>query len=158
MRAAALRFASGNFMRWLFMKNAPIKVLCVDDNDLVAEGIKMKLSAAEDYQWLGQLRDADKLVQVAFQKRPHVILLDIDMPGKDPFVAIRELADLFPSVRVVMLSGYVRQDLIDRAIESGAWGYVAKSDGADMVLRAISRVARGEFTLGPDVEDEYRRG
>lgn len=139
------------------MRNLPIKVLCVDDNDLVAEGIRMKLSKADQFQWLGQLRSAEDLVKVAMHKRPHVVLLDIDMPGKDAFEAMKELNELFPNVRVVMLSGYVKQDLIDRAIESGAWGYVAKSDGADTVLRAIRRAASGEFTLGPDVEDEYRR-
>lgn len=145
-----------NLAGW-FMKNAPIKVLCVDDNDLVAEGIRMKLNMTDRFQWLGQLRSAEELVQTVLHTRPHVVLLDIDMPGKDVFVAMQELSELFPNVRVVMLSGYVQQRLIDRAIESGAWGYVSKSDGADTVLNAITRVVEGEFTLGPDVEDEYRR-
>jgi DNA-binding NarL/FixJ family response regulator len=139
------------------MRNEPIKVLCVDDNDLVAEGLRMKLRHTGDFEWMGSLREADDLVKAAWRSRPHVVLLDIDMPGKDPFEAMRELTDMFPSVRVLMLSGHVRRELIDRAIESGAWGYVSKNEGADVIVHAIERVARGEFTLGPDVQDEYRR-
>jgi DNA-binding NarL/FixJ family response regulator len=67
------------------------------------------------------------------------------------------VAELFPNMRVVILSGHVRRELIDRAIESGAWGYVSKHDGADAVVAAIRSVARGEFTLGPEVQAEYRR-
>lgn len=139
------------------MKNVPIRILCVDDNDLVAEGIRMKLGPINTFQWVGHLRNAEELSKVAYQTRPHVVLLDIDMPGKDPFVAMHELSELFPNIRVIMLSGYVQHGLIDRAVEAGAWGYVSKHEGADVVLSAIERVSEGEFTLGPDVEEEYRR-
>ncbi len=139
------------------MKISPISVLCVDDNDLVAEGLRIKLTSAEDFHWIGHLATAEQLVETAYRLQPQVVLLDIDMPGRDPFQALQQLSELLPSVRVVMLSGYVQHGLIDRAIESGAWGYVSKHQGADSILSAIRQVAQGEFTLGHDVEEEYRR-
>lgn len=139
------------------MKNVPIKVLCVDDNDLVAEGIMLKLQSNGRFQWVGQLRTAESLLEISWRRRPNVVLLDIDMPGKDAFDAMHELNELLPNVRVLMLSGYVQHELIERAIESGAWGYVSKNEGANIIVDAIERVAEGEFTLGPDVEEEYHR-
>ncbi len=136
----------------------PIRVLCVDDNDLVAEGIRIKLDIERGgFEWIGQLRDANHLVQEAFRTKPNVILLDIDMPGKDAFEALHEVSELFPNVRVLMLSGHVRRELIERAIEAGAWGYISKHEGADLIIDAIERVTNGEFALGPDVQREYRR-
>lgn len=140
------------------MRNEPIRVLCVDDNDLVAEAVRMKLGIEGGrFEWVGQLRSADRLVQETWHSRPQVVLLDIDMPGRDVFDALKELNELFPNVRVIMLSGYVERDLIERAIEAGAWGYIAKREGADLIVRAIDQVSRGEFALGPDVQREYRR-
>jgi two-component system response regulator DesR len=136
----------------------PIRVLCVDDNDLVVEAIQIKLShSRQEFEWLGQLSTADHLVTTAMHERPDVVLLDIDMPGRDPFAALAQLSELFPQVRVIMLTGYVRRDLIDRAVEAGAWGYISKHDGADILIDAIHNVMRGEFVMGPHAEEEYRR-
>lgn len=136
--------------------NAPIKVLCVDDNFLVAEGIKIKLALAGGFEWMGQLADADDLVEHVRRKRPDIVLLDIDMPGKDAFTALRELHDAGLNTRVLMVSGHVRTELIDRAVEAGAWGYVSKGEGAEQIINAIHDVLAGKFVMGPEVASEYR--
>lgn len=133
-----------------------IKVLCVDDNFLVTEGLKTKLSMSGGFEWVGQLPNAEGLVELVQKTKPDVVLMDIDMPGPDAFEALRELSSLCPDVRTIMISGYVRNDLIDQAIEAGAWGYVAKGEAAEAIVDAIRRVARGEFALGPEVQSEYR--
>lgn len=133
-----------------------IKVLCVDDNFLVAEGIKIKLSLAGGFEWLGQLSDADNLVEEVGRSRPDIVLLDIDMPGKDAFTALEELGEEHPETRVLMVSGHVRSDLIDRAVEAGAWGYISKGDGADSIVNAIRDIMNGKFVMGAEVTAEYR--
>lgn len=134
----------------------PIRVLCVDDNFLVAEGIKIKLMLAGGFDWLGQLSDADNLVEEVRRLRPDIVLLDIDMPGRDAFEALEELNSLNLNTRVIMVSGHVRTDLIDRAVEAGAWGYVSKGEGAETIILAINEVMGDRFVMGPEVSAEYR--
>jgi len=134
----------------------PIRVLCVDDNFLVAEGIKIKLSLAGGFEWLGQLSDADDLINQVERTKPDVVLLDIDMPGRDAFAALDELSENFAQTRVIMVSGHVRTELIDRAVEAGAWGYVSKGEGAEAIVSAIHQVMDGRFVMGPEVAAEYR--
>lgn len=135
--------------------HSPIRVLCVDDNDLVVDAIGVKLSLAGGFEWLGQLNDATDLAGEVQRRRPDVVLLDIDMPGRDPFDALVELTDRCPTVRVLMFSGHIRGELIDRAIDAGAWGYLSKHEETESIVTAIRRVASGEFVLGIDAEAEY---
>jgi DNA-binding NarL/FixJ family response regulator len=137
--------------------NRIITVLCVDDNPEVAEAIKLALQSVPDIEFVGCLSEAGALVDEACRTSPDVVLLDIDMPGKNPFEAMNELSGTCPDVRVLMYSGHIRMELIDRALENGAWGYVAKSDELSALLAAIRRAARGEFTLSPSVETVYGR-
>ena len=132
-----------------------IRVLCVDDNFLVSEGIKIRLNLAGGFEWVGQLPDADRLIEQVQQSRPDIVLLDLDMPGKDAFTAMRELADVEPDVRTIVISGHVRSELVDKAVEAGAWGYISKSEGPETIVAAIRQVVNGEFVVGPDVKAEY---
>ena len=70
----------------------PIRVLCVDDNPEVIEAIRLRLEHEPRYAWAGSLATADRLMEVARARRPDIILLDVDMPGRDPFETVLELA------------------------------------------------------------------
>lgn len=131
-------------------------VYCADDNPLVTDALRVQFERARDFRWMGCSEDADSLVKAVSQRGcPDIILLDIDMPGKDPFEAIAELTELCADVRVVMYTGMVRRELIDQAVEAGAWGYVAKSDGEEALFTAMRKVLDGEFALSPEVEAAY---
>ena len=134
-------------------------MLCADDNELIGDAIQIKLNLCPEHQfeWLGQLQEATDLVNEAIRRQPDVVLLDIDMPGKDPIEALRQLTEFMPSVRVLMLTAHVRRDLIERAIEAGAWGYLSKYSGGETIVDAIQSVFRGEFVLGPGVASAYRQ-
>lgn len=125
-----------------------IGVLCVDDNRFVAEAIQGQLALAEDFQWLGHLPNALNLLQHVQRLKPHVVLLDIDMPGPSAFDALQQISTDCPDVAVLILSGYVKPDLIDRAIDAGASGYLSKGDDADTLLADMRRAAAGQFVLG----------
>lgn len=138
-----------------FLSRDRVSVLCVDDNAEVAEAIRIKLSRLQGFAWTGWLPKADQLVEYAKQIRPQLILLDVDMPGLDPFAALAELSKHCPESRVLVFSGHVRGDLIERALDTGAWGYVSKNDGEDELLEALNRVAGGDFALSPEVRRVY---
>jgi len=134
-----------------------IRVLCVDDNDLVSDALRRKFATEADFMWCGSLPDASDLADFVAERRPDVVLLDIDMPGIDTFDALRGVTARCPDSRVVMLSGHVRKDLIDRAVEAGAWGYLSKGEETADILEAIRGVAAGRFMLSREAAAEYKR-
>jgi DNA-binding NarL/FixJ family response regulator len=129
-----------------------IRLLCVDDNPRIVDALRLLLSHSPGYEWTGSIASADDLLDVARARQPDVIVLDVDMPGRDPFEVVSDLATHCPEQRVIMLSGHVRKELVSRAISVGAWGYVAKADGERAMLEAIGRVAEGEVVLSPEVQ------
>ncbi|HYE60730.1 MAG TPA: response regulator transcription factor [Phycisphaerales bacterium] len=129
-----------------------VRVLCVEDNEIVADALRSRLGLEPGIEWAGWLASADDLVAAVEGERPDIILLDIDMPGRDPFEALQEALARSPHTRAVMFTGHVRKPLVDRAIAAGAWGYVSKEDGAQALVDAITRVLNGEFVFSPSVQ------
>jgi DNA-binding NarL/FixJ family response regulator len=134
-----------------------VRVLCVDDNELVADAIARALRERTDMSWLGWLPDVRELRSTVDRLSPDVILLDIDMPHGDSFKALQELTLEVPDTRVIMLSGYVRRELVERALEAGAMGYISKNDAPRVILDGIARVAAGELILGPEAEAAFHQ-
>jgi DNA-binding NarL/FixJ family response regulator len=136
------------------MTGKPIRVLCVDDNRFIADAMARRLLLEESMEWAGWLEQVAGPEDV-LQARPDVVMLDVDMPGFDSFELVRRLGELSPQTRILMFSGHVRADYIDRAVDAGAWGYVSKNESIGDVLAAIRRVAQGEFVTTADVDAAY---
>jgi two-component system, NarL family, response regulator DesR len=134
-----------------------VGVMCVDDNATVVDALRCRIELEQDMRWLGHLLTADALASEVIRLGADVILLDLDMPGKDPLSALAELASACPQARAIMLSGYVSEDFIDRAIDAGAWGYVAKSEKPEAIIAAVRRGMAGQIAFGPDVTRQYLR-
>jgi DNA-binding NarL/FixJ family response regulator len=102
------------------------RVFCADDNPLVTHALRRYIERSGRFDWMGCSEDADTLLRTVDSLGcPDIVLLDIDMPGMDPFEAIGALGARCGGARVMMYTGMVRRDLIDRALEAGAWGYVS---------------------------------
>src|SRR5688500_3633272 len=117
--AFALRTSEAAAMTANINQDREIRVLCVDDDELVGQIIRITLKHAGGFEWLGQLHSADELLDRSRQEAPDVVLLDLCMPGKSAFVAMQELIALCPTTRILLFTGYAGQNLIDRAIEAG---------------------------------------
>ena len=132
------------------------RILCVDDHAVLAEGLKAKIELARDLEFVGHLATADGLVAEVRRTRPHVVVLDIEMPGPDPFEAAHDVQRQCKDVRTVFLSAYVKDHFIDAAFSSGAWGYLYKGDDLDLIIDGIRNVARGQFVMGPKILERSR--
>jgi DNA-binding NarL/FixJ family response regulator len=130
-----------------------IRILCVDDHAFLVEGLIARFALEPDFQIVGRLSSAENLVEEVKRTGAQIVLLDIEMPGPDPFDALAELRRRLEDVKVIMLSAYIRDHYIDAAYKAGAWGYFCKSDEMTSLVEGIRKVARGEFALGAKVQD-----
>ncbi|MBL1216848.1 MAG: DNA-binding response regulator [Planctomycetes bacterium] len=137
-----------------------IGVVVVDDHEIAREGVRSRLELETDFEVLAELPSADDLIPTCEQHQPQVVLMDIDMPGSDPFTMIQDLKRLQPDVRVLILSAYVRDGYVDAAVQAGAWGYLSKNQSFDDIVRSVRRVVAGELAYPPEILDrfEYSHG
>lgn len=133
----------------------PIRILCVDDHAFLIEGLRARLDVEPDMEFVGRLPSTEKLFEEIERSGANIILMDIDMPGPDPFDAIDQLRRRFPEVRAVLLSAHVRDQYLDSAYRAGAWGYLAKSDPPEEVIEGIRKVARGELAYSSSVRARF---
>jgi DNA-binding NarL/FixJ family response regulator len=137
-------------------KRKTIRILCVDDHAFLVEGLAARFALEPDFEIIGRLSTAENLVQEVKRTRADIVLLDIEMPGPDPFDALAELRRQDENVRVIMLSAYIRDHYIDAAYKAGAWGYFCKSDEMNAIVDGIRKVVAGEFSLGPKVQERVQ--
>jgi two-component system, NarL family, response regulator NreC len=133
-----------------------IRILCIDDHAFLVDGLKARFDLEPDIEMVGRLPSADDAVVEARRLRPHIILMDIEMPGVDPFEAVEDLKAQLPETRVIMLSAYVRDHYVSAAFKAGVWGYFSKSDDPDSIIAGIRKVDRGEMAMGPEVEERTK--
>lgn len=138
------------------MDRNPVNVVCVDDNEWIGESIRRVLSRSEHMSWGGWFSSChDFLEQCEFM--PGIVVLDLDIPGEDAFESVASISSRWPDSRVLILSGYLGAELVDRALDAGAWGYISKNETSSAVLESIKRVEAGEVALSPAVIEEYQR-
>jgi DNA-binding NarL/FixJ family response regulator len=135
------------------MNKQPIRILCVDDHAFLVEGLSARFALEKDFDLVGRLPTAENLAAEVKRTQAQVVLLDIEMPGPDVFDALAELTRQNEDVRVIMLSAYIRDHYIEAAYKAGAWGYFCKSDEMNAIVDGIRKVVRGEFALGPKVQE-----
>jgi DNA-binding NarL/FixJ family response regulator len=126
-------------------------VLVVDDQALVRETLALWLRTAPDLEIVGCAAHADEAVTLATEKQPRVVLMDVDMPGRQAFEAARVLRVRCPDARILFVSGHTQDRYIEQALAVGAAGYVAKSEPAATLLGAIRTVAASGAYFSPVV-------
>jgi DNA-binding NarL/FixJ family response regulator len=126
-------------------------VLVVDDQALVRETLALWLRTAPDLEIVGCAAHADEAVTLATEKQPRVVLMDVDMPGRQAFEAARVLRVRCPDARILFVSGHTQDRYIEQALAVGAAGYVAKSEPAATLLGAIRTVATSGAYFSPVV-------
>lgn len=138
-----------------------IRILCVDDHAFLVEGLKAQFSVTgggKEFSVVGRLTTAQRLLQEADRLKPDIILLDIEMPGPDPFEMADRLHRVSDRSRIVFLSAYVRDHYIAEAYRCGACGYFSKADEIVDIVEGLRQVAKGggDFVFGPKVKNRCR--
>jgi DNA-binding NarL/FixJ family response regulator len=128
-----------------------IDVLVADDDPVVRFGLAMMLRGADDLRVVAEAGDGAGAIELADRHRPHVVLMDIRMPGTDGITATRTLRARTPAPQVIVLTTFDTDAHVLRALRAGAAGFLVKDTPPDELVLAIRHAAQGRPVLSPEV-------
>jgi DNA-binding NarL/FixJ family response regulator len=134
-----------------------IRILVVDDHQIVRQGIRSLLSNYPEFDIIGEAADGAAALQQVKQLIPDVTLLDIRLPGESGLEVLRQIRQFQPGARVLMLTSFDDEEYVLNALRAGAQGFVLKSVSDDMLVQAIHSVCRGEHALSPQITEQMVR-
>jgi NarL family two-component system response regulator LiaR len=130
---------------------SPIRILIVDDHEIVRKGIRALLATKHDIQVIAEAGNGIEAVAQAQAHHPDVVLMDLMMPKMDGIQATQAITAELPGTRVLVLTSFAADEQIFPAIKAGALGYLLKDSGPQELVQAIRQVYRGEPSLEPSI-------
>jgi len=136
-----------------------MKILLVDDHQMVRLGLKSYLELQEDIAEVSEAVNGQEGVEQALASRPDVIIMDIVMPEMNGIEATLAILKEWPEAKILILTSYLDNEKIYPVLDAGAHGYMLKTSSAEEILRAVKKVAKGEFAIETEVSKkvEYHR-
>lgn len=128
-----------------------IKVLIVDDHEMVRLGISTYLSVQDDIEVVGEADNGAVGLQKALALHPDVILMDVVMPEMDGIEATKKILKDWPAAKIIILTSFIDDEKVYPAIEAGAASYILKTSTAEEIAQAIRQTYAGESVLEPEV-------
>ena len=120
-----------------------VRVLVVDDHELLRDSIRRLLHREQDMQWVGEAADADHAVDLVAARQPDVVLMDLSLPGIDGLGATRRIVGSHPSTKVLVLTSFAHHAHVNLALAAGACGVLPKDGNPSTILSGIRSVAMG---------------
>ena len=134
------------------MTEPPIRVLIADDQRVVRDGLSMLVSLIDGVEVVGTAGDGGEAVERARIERPHVVLMDLRMPGMEGAEATRRIRATLPEIQVLVLTTYADDQSLFPALQAGARGYLTKDASAEEIEQAIRALASGRTHLDPAIQ------
>ena len=128
-----------------------MRIVLVDDHEVVRLGLKVLLEQSDHFEVVGEANNAKEAVEITGKFRPDIVLMDIRLPGASGIEACEEITQLYPEVRVVMLTSYAEDEMLFSAIRAGASGYLLKQINSEDLIHSLESVRRGDALLDPMV-------
>jgi DNA-binding NarL/FixJ family response regulator len=133
------------------MTESVLRVLIADDHPIVRDGIRLVLSRRDDLDVVAEAANGREAVQRALHLKPHVAIVDLDMPELSGTAAIKELTRALPDCKCVVLTMHEDDEHVFEALAAGAVGFIVKGASADDIERAVRAAASGQMVLAPEI-------
>jgi DNA-binding NarL/FixJ family response regulator len=130
-----------------------LRILIADDHGLVRRGARAVLSSRRGWRVVGEAANGREAVQKAVELKPDVAVVDISMPELSGVEAVCQIREAVPDTKVLVLTMHESDQMVQRALEAGAHGYILKSDLTDSLPKAVKAVAEGKRFLTPKVSE-----
>jgi two-component system, NarL family, response regulator LiaR len=131
----------------------PIRVMLVDDHAVVRGGISKFLTVYKDLELVGEAESGEEAVRLAQRLQPDVVLMDLKMPGMDGVSATRQVREKSPGTRVIVLTSFAEDNMVQGALQAGAMGYLLKNVTAADLANAIRAAHAGRMTLSSEATE-----
>lgn len=128
-----------------------IKVLFVDDHEMVRIGVSAYLTAQADIEVIGEADNGLKAVELALELRPDIILMDLVMPEMDGIEATKRIIEKWPEAKIIIVTSFLDDEKVYPALEAGATSYMLKTSKASEIARAVRSTFQGQSVLEPEV-------
>jgi DNA-binding NarL/FixJ family response regulator len=135
----------------------PIRILIVEDQTLMRQGLKTILDLEPGLQVVGQAADGQTGIHMALDLRPDLILMDIQMPGMNGIEAIAAICAVWPEARIVILTTFGRDEYVFQGVRAGAVGFMLKDAPAEHLIQTIRSVHAGQVFIQPEIASRLLR-
>ena len=132
----------------------PYKIILADDHVLMREGLKRIIQEDPELQVVDEAGDGVELLEILEKSTPDMVIIDINMPRLRGLEATKFIKELYPEVKVLVLTMNKSKELVYQAMKNGANGYLLKEDAHDVLKVAIERIRRGENFISPLIFDK----
>ena len=126
------------------MQQGRIKVVIADDHEQIRRGVRKLLAIAPEIRVVGEACNGQEAIELVQKHRPHVLILDLQMPVMDGIQVMDTLRDCKSNVRVLVLSAFNDSRYISEVLTRGAWGYYLKDEASTTIVEAVRQAARGD--------------
>ena len=130
-----------------------IRVMLVDDHEIVRQGIRSLVEAVPDYVLCGEAADGEAALKAAPEARPDVIVMDVSMPKISGLDVIVEMKKVLPSTEILVLTMHDSEKIMAQALKAGARGYVHKTETGERLVEALTAVSRHQTYFSPSVSE-----
>jgi len=137
------------------MDEKKIKVLLVDDHDMVRRGLATYLIITPDIEVAGEAADGCEVVELCEKLKPDVILMDLVMPRMGGIEATRLVRKQFPDIQVIALTSFVEKELVQESLRAGAISYLLKNVSGEELAAAVRSAAKGRPSLSPEITQTF---
>ncbi|MBK6365630.1 MAG: response regulator transcription factor [Saprospiraceae bacterium] len=135
-----------------------IRILIADDHTMFVDGIESILTSENDFKIIGRCYTGPEVLQFVNQNEPDILLLDVNLPGKNGIDVCKELSVSHPKLKVLAISMFNEESFVSEILNNGAKGYILKNTGREELFKAIRTVSNGDSYFSKEVTETIMKG